>query len=385
MNGSDDVIYICTRPRSGGSTALATTTSTGATGSRVHCDILGQAPRTSCPRACEPSSILNSTHSRGRRLGPKSRLALPLDLTVPSRLALPRVLTVPHEIRNKCVRLGWAPKDGGEKSQEVQLARREFQRVVRRAKRQYWRILIDGFSDSASVYKAVRWLKSPGAFQPPPLQIGDDVYETQLDKANVLGHSTLERRTVADNIADPWILVLPARKIPFAQTGNTSPGADNITVKLLQAAWDITGGHVCRLYQGCLTVGHHPGVFREAEVAMIPKPGKRNLSPPRVWRPISLLYCPGEGLERMIARQLACASIYYAVLHPQQASALPKRSAVDLVAVLTPIELWDDSVLKIQFWRIPRTLNAIADDAAKQAARKVDGPDEYCEIKGVLT
>ncbi|EXU94608.1 exonuclease-endonuclease-phosphatase family protein [Metarhizium robertsii] len=102
-------------------------------------------------------------------------------------------------------------------SQEVQLARRELQRVVRRAKRQYWRILIDGFSDGAAVYKAVRWLKSPGAFQPPPLQIGDDVYETQLDKANVLGHSTLERRTVADNIADPWILVLPAQKIPFAQ------------------------------------------------------------------------------------------------------------------------------------------------------------------------
>ncbi|EFY94477.1 hypothetical protein MAA_10056 [Metarhizium robertsii ARSEF 23] len=68
-----------------------------------------------------------------------------------------------------------------------------------------------------------------------------------------------------------------------------------------------------------------------------------------------------------------------------QASALPKRSAVDLVAVLTPIELWDDSGLKIQFWGIPRTLNVIADDAAKQAARKVDGPDEYCEIKGVLT
>ncbi|KAF3056882.1 Endonuclease/exonuclease/phosphatase, partial [Daldinia childiae] len=102
-------------------------------------------------------------------------------------------------------------------SQEVQLARREFQRVVRRAKRQYWRNLIDGFSDSASVYKAVRWLKSPGAFQPPPLQIGDDVYETQLDKANALRRSTLERRTAADDITDPWIPVHPIRKIPFAQ------------------------------------------------------------------------------------------------------------------------------------------------------------------------
>ncbi|KID93327.1 Endonuclease/exonuclease/phosphatase, partial [Metarhizium majus ARSEF 297] len=232
-------------------------------------------------------------------------------------------------------------------SQQVQLARREFQRVVRRAKRQYWRNLIDGFSDSAAVYKAVRWLKSPGAFQPPPLQVGDDVYETQLDKANALRRSTLERRTAADNITDPWIPVRPVRKIPFVQeitleeaedatikTGNTSPGADNITVKLLQAVWDIIGGHVCRLYQGCLTVGHHPGVFREAEVVMIPKPGKRNLSTPRAWRPISLLSCLGKGLERLIARRLAWASIHYAVLHPQQAGALPKRSAVDLVAAL---------------------------------------------------
>ncbi|KJK84777.1 hypothetical protein H633G_11443, partial [Metarhizium anisopliae BRIP 53284] len=191
-------------------------------------------------------------------------------------------------------------------------------------KRQYWRNLIDGFSDSASVYKAVRWLKSPGTFQPPPLQIGDDVYETQLDKANALRRSTLERRTAADDITDPWIPVRPARKIPFAQevtleeaedatikTGNTSPGADNITVKLLQAVWDIIGGHVCRLYQGCLTVGHHPGAFREAEVVMIPKPGKRNLSTPRAWRPISLLSCLGKGLERLIARRLAWASIHY--------------------------------------------------------------------------
>ncbi|KJZ71584.1 hypothetical protein HIM_09053 [Hirsutella minnesotensis 3608] len=204
-------------------------------------------------------------------------------------------------------------------SEEIQVARREFQRVVRRAKRQYWRNLIDGFSDSASVYKAVRWLKSSGAFQPPPLEIGDAVYETQLDKAKALRRSTLERRTAADDITDPWIPVRPARKIPFAQevtleeaedatikTGNTSPGADNIMVKLLQAVWNMVGRHVCRLYQGCLTVGHHPGVFREAEVVMIPKPGKRNL----------------------------VASIHYAVLHPQQAGALPKRSAVELVAAL---------------------------------------------------
>ncbi|KAI8412291.1 hypothetical protein FOFC_08921 [Fusarium oxysporum] len=64
-------------------------------------------------------------------------------------------------------------------------------RVVRRAKRRYWRNLIDGFSSSSDVFKAVRWLKPPGAFQPPPLQVDNVVYESQMDKANALRQATL--------------------------------------------------------------------------------------------------------------------------------------------------------------------------------------------------
>ncbi|KAI9146760.1 putative RNA-directed DNA polymerase from transposon BS [Paramyrothecium foliicola] len=123
-------------------------------------------------------------------------------------------------------------------------------------------------------------------------------------------------------------------KDAILHTGNTSPGADNITVKLLWASWHIIGSHVCRLFQGCLSAGHHPKAFREAEVVMIPKPGKRDLTSARSWRPISLLSCLGKGLERLIARRLAWASVHYGVLHSQQCGALPKRSAVDLVAAL---------------------------------------------------
>ncbi|RKK27491.1 hypothetical protein BFJ68_g16530 [Fusarium oxysporum] len=92
-------------------------------------------------------------------------------------------------------------------NEEVQIAKRDFHRVVRRAKRLYWRNLIDTFSDSSSVFKAVRWLKSPGPFQPPPLQVGDVVYESKIDKANALRRATLERRTADDDIQDPWMLV----------------------------------------------------------------------------------------------------------------------------------------------------------------------------------
>ncbi|TXB97967.1 hypothetical protein FocTR4_00016879 [Fusarium oxysporum f. sp. cubense] len=41
-------------------------------------------------------------------------------------------------------------------NEEVQIAKRDFHRVTRRAKRLYWRNLIDSFTDSSAVFKAVR-------------------------------------------------------------------------------------------------------------------------------------------------------------------------------------------------------------------------------------
>ncbi|KJZ68765.1 hypothetical protein HIM_11849 [Hirsutella minnesotensis 3608] len=210
---------------------------------------------------------------------------------------------------------------------EVQLAKREFHNVVRRAKHLYWRNLIDSFSDSDSVFRTVRWLKSPGPFQAPPLQVDGRVYETQLEKANALRRATLERRTANDDIADPWGSVNTRQTVPFADqvsfetrdatlcTGNTSPGSDNITVRMLRAVWHAIGSLVHQLYQGCLSIGHHPKPFREAEVVMIAKPGRRDL-----------FYTPRLAPP--------WASVHFGVLHPQQAGALPKWSAVDLVAAL---------------------------------------------------
>ncbi|OAQ61343.1 reverse transcriptase, RNaseH [Purpureocillium lilacinum] len=200
---------------------------------------------------------------------------------------------------------------------EVQTARRELRAVVRRAKRTYWRNLINGVQEGKDIFKVTRWLKSPGVFRPPPLQVGETIVGTQTDKAEALRQATLERRTAADDISDPWIPVDVTTHIPIQadvpieevqdsllRTGNTSPGADNTTVRLLQTAWPAIGKHVQRLYQGCLTIGYHPRRFKEAEVVMIEKPGKRDLSKPRAWRPISLLSCLGKGLERLIARRL---------------------------------------------------------------------------------
>jgi hypothetical protein len=69
-------------------------------------------------------------------------------------------------------------------------------------------------------------------------------------------------------------------------------------VKLLRACWHIIGGHVHRLFQACLP-------FSVAEVVMLPKPNKRDLTSARAWRAISLLSSLGKGLEWLVARRLA--------------------------------------------------------------------------------
>lgn len=59
------------------------------------------------------------------------------------------------------------------------------------------------------------------------------------------------------------------------QTGNTSSGADGITVKY------VISVHIHHLFQACLPLGHRPKPFRTPKVTMLPKPNKRDLTSAR--------------------------------------------------------------------------------------------------------
>lgn len=68
------------------------------------------------------------------------------------------------------------------------------------------------------------------------------------------------------------------------------------------------------LYLSAVSIGHHPKAFRNAEVVMIPKPGKAPHNIAKKWRPISLLSCIGKGLERLLARRVARAAIAFGII-----------------------------------------------------------------------
>ncbi len=175
-----------------------------------------------------------------------------------------------------------------------------------------------------------RWLKPRQHINPPPIQVGEQIFSTNKDKARALGQARLARRAASDDIADPWPCpVTPKVSIPFdpvisyeetrfglLSTGNTSPGADGITVDMLQKLWPIIGRLVTDIYNACLLQGYHPSSWRKAEVVMIPEANKRNLTKPEAWRPISLLSCLSKGMERIIAKRMSHLAIKYKVLHP---------------------------------------------------------------------
>lgn len=206
---------------------------------------------------------------------------------------------------------------------------------------------LNSIQTPADIYKLTRWEKATVLVESPPLEVDGRTYNSQQEKAAALKAHILDRRTAADDLPRPDFTARPERTIPMSldvtledarrsiiDAGNTTPGSDGITRDMLRAAWEHIGPAITELYKACLRFGYHPKTLRSAEIVMIPKPNKRDLSSPRSWRPISLLKCLSKGLERLVARRMAYYAIISNIVHPTQAGALPKRSTTDLVAAL---------------------------------------------------
>ncbi|KAG0153127.1 hypothetical protein PDIDSM_4977 [Penicillium digitatum] len=169
-----------------------------------------------------------------------------------------------------------------------------------------------------------------------------------MEKAEALRRAVLGRFSPDDDLPTDPIPITTTSSLPWLQSvtmeeveantigvSSTSPGSDRITVRLLKACWEHLKDIVLSLFNRCLALCHIPLAWKVAEVAMIPKVGKKDKSSVRSWRPIALLSCLSKGLERIIAKRIAWTALTHGVLSPQHAGALPKLSATDLVASFT--------------------------------------------------
>lgn len=250
----------------------------------------------------------------------------------------------------------WWTEDCAQKAAAYRHARRltdatpekhALRRATRAAKRAHWQNQVQNAQNARDIFKIAGWHKLDGNFAGPPIIHEGREYIDPLSKANILKKTLLERRTTEEDIT--WNPLLTGNhnnlriseevneqdvEICLLRPKNTAPGVDGIQTEVLRACWDSIKSAVLKLYRLCLQLGYHPKIFQRAEVVVLPKPNKRDLSSPRSWRPIALLPCLGKGLERLIARRISHTAVKQGVLSTQQFGALPKRSAIDLVSCL---------------------------------------------------
>lgn len=236
-------------------------------------------------------------------------------------------------------------------SAEQAEAKKALRDTVRRAKKEHWDEIIAGATASRNIWTLAKWRKATDRFQPPPLIDGDRSISDPTERAAHLRDKLLQRKSAAEDLTDPWEGEHPPNgsikwdttvteeeaKKATTGSGNTAPGADGISVALLQLAWPAVGDYITDLFRGCLALGYHPLPFRSAEITIIPKPGKpeKAYTTAKGYRPISLLSCIGKGLERLMARRVSLLALEHKILPEQYFGALPKRSATDLVACVT--------------------------------------------------
>ncbi|KAL8391941.1 hypothetical protein RB595_002230 [Gaeumannomyces hyphopodioides] len=240
--------------------------------------------------------------------------------------------------------LATAMRNGGPYTDEA----RVLKATVRAAKRQHWAKVLEEVDSPEALYRAVKWHKLAPAIRLPPLNIDGEVIVAPADKAEALGRKILRRFTAEDDLQEdpllqgnpqgtaqlPWDPHVPLEECRRCTIGtaNTAPGIDSLSVKLLSAAWPTIGEYVRALFEACLRVGHHPAPFRTAEVVMLGKPNKADMTDPKSYRPIALLPCLGKGLERLVASRMASFALQYGLVAPQHAGATPKKAAIDLTA-----------------------------------------------------
>ena len=224
---------------------------------------------------------------------------------------------------------------------------RDFLTTVRKAKRDYWRHVTENLQTDEDLFRIIGWHKLEPQRRQVPLVVDGVTYTTPKEKAEALRSSILCRYSAEDDLENPpaeqdnpklpWRTHVTPEEVERNTTGvsSTSPGTDRTTVRLLKACWEHVRHTVRGIYQKCLELSHYPSTWKLAEVAMIPKVGKKDRTSPRSWRPIALLSCLGKGLERILARRIAWTAMTRGVLSPQHAGALPKRSCMDLVAAFT--------------------------------------------------
>ena len=155
--------------------------------------------------------------------------------------------------------------------------------------------------------------------QTPNSPLFDEQFKKQVE--DEIRH---EKREVAPGTI-PLMTIGQMKRLLLETKINSAGGEDGISYKLMLKCSDSSKQVFCNVINACLAKNIFPSAWKEAQVKMLPKPGRdRNFA--CNYRPISLLSCLGKIYERHIYIYLMIELQSKNFLNPHQAGFTKKRT-----------------------------------------------------------
>ena len=86
-------------------------------------------------------------------------------------------------------------------------------------------------------------------------------------------------------------------------SSNSAPGTSVISWQILKLAWMVIKDHAITIANACIQIGHHPQQWCHILVVVIPKPDRLDYSHAKNYRPISLIKCLSNLVEKGMSKR----------------------------------------------------------------------------------
>jgi Reverse transcriptase (RNA-dependent DNA polymerase) len=180
-----------------------------------------------------------------------------------------------------------------------------------RADKRSW---ADKYIEDAQLWDVAKWRHGRKLSKVPSLQGPEGLVHSHEEVSNILSqrffpktppavdthfpddpapHPTRRLTQIDKSFIEPLLRKAASR---------SAPGQSGHTWTVIKWAWEADSERLTSLLSACLRAGHHPRLWKEAVVCVIPKPNRADYTLAKNFRPISLLECLGKLLEKIIAK-----------------------------------------------------------------------------------
>ena len=217
------------------------------------------------------------------------------------------------------------------------IAQARLKGTVRAAKRRW----ADNYIEKAQLWEVAAWRHGRKTSKVPSLKGPEGLVHSHEGVADILSQRFFSQTplSVEINFADdpPPRPTRPLPTIDEEMVGTllkkaankSAPGRSGHTWSLLKWAWAADPARMVSLLSACLRAGHHPRLWKEAVVCVIPKPNRADYTLAKNFRPISLLECLGKLLEKVVAKIIYSEMARHALVPTTQFGGRNASSTLD--------------------------------------------------------